>query len=178
MNLNELAKKIHVLNKKWWTDAEGFPIVRNRGELLMLAITELAEAVEGIRKNLNDDHLPQFKMEVVEMADCKIRLLDWSRGFNVGALYPVMLSDLPTRFIESDNKSEKILNICGEIYKCYSGSYIDTAFGISVCVEMIHYYCDEYGLPLFDATDKKLIYNQSRQDHTHEARAAVGGKAF
>src|SRR5690606_23436809 len=43
---------------------------------LMLSVTELAEAMEGHRKDLMDDHLPHRKMLEVEMADCIIRVLD------------------------------------------------------------------------------------------------------
>lgn len=43
---------------------------------LMLSVTELAEAMEGHRKGLMDDHLPHRQMLEVEMADCVIRLLD------------------------------------------------------------------------------------------------------
>ncbi len=49
---------------------------RNVGEMLALAHSELSEAMEGFRKDLNDDHLPAQKMLVVEVADCMIRLGD------------------------------------------------------------------------------------------------------
>lgn len=38
--------------------------------------SELSEALEGWRKNLMDDHLPNRKMIEVELADCIIRILD------------------------------------------------------------------------------------------------------
>jgi hypothetical protein len=49
---------------------------RNVGELLMLCVSELAEAMEGDRKNLPDDKLPYRKMFDVELVDCFIRLFD------------------------------------------------------------------------------------------------------
>lgn len=49
---------------------------RNVGEMLALAHSELSEALEGFRKDLNDDHLPARKMIEVEVADCLIRLGD------------------------------------------------------------------------------------------------------
>lgn len=85
--LNGIAAEIHRLNAKWWTDIDtGQPIERNVGELLMLAVSELAEALEGHRKNLNDDHLPHRKMLEVELADCVIRILDtaWGLGLDIG----------------------------------------------------------------------------------------------
>lgn len=38
--------------------------------------TELAEATEGVRKDLADDHLPNRTMRVAEFADTVIRILD------------------------------------------------------------------------------------------------------
>lgn len=170
MNLNELAKEIHKQNHRWWTDAEGLPIVRIRGELLMLAITELAEAVEGTRKDINDDHLPQFKMEVVEMADCKIRLLDYSSGFNI-RLEEREFEQL--RFFEAKNKRHQILMICEMICRAVrdDGWIRESIFAIDE-------YCRMHGLDLETAFQAKLLYNQSRRDHTHEARAEKHGKAF
>lgn len=49
---------------------------RNVGELLMLCVSELAEAMEGDRKSLPDDKLPHRKMFDVELVDCFIRLFD------------------------------------------------------------------------------------------------------
>ena len=43
---------------------------------LMLIVSELSEAMEGHRKDLNDTHLTNRKMFEVEMADALIRLLD------------------------------------------------------------------------------------------------------
>lgn len=80
-NLNEMAKHVHAANQKWWTDADGNRISRNKGELLMLMVSELAEAMEGERKNLPDDKLPHRKMAEVELADTIIRILDYAAGF-------------------------------------------------------------------------------------------------
>lgn len=61
----------------WYSDINtGEPIKRNMGEVLMLMVTELAEAMEGHRKDLMDDHLPHRKMVEVELADTVIRILD------------------------------------------------------------------------------------------------------
>lgn len=91
-----LAITIHADERpKWWVDLDtGEPKGRNPGEMLMLAVTELAEAMEGVRKNLMDDHLPHRKMEEVEIADCIIRLLDYCEGRSLdigGAIYEKML---------------------------------------------------------------------------------------
>jgi NTP pyrophosphatase (non-canonical NTP hydrolase) len=82
--LNELTTIVHKANAKWWLDLDtGQPIQRNVGELLMLAVTELAEALEGHRKNLQDDKLPRRKMFEVELADCIIRIFDMAAGLHL-----------------------------------------------------------------------------------------------
>ncbi len=75
--LNRLADRVHEANGKWWVDIEtGELKERNTGEILMLCASELAEALEGDRKDLQDDKLKHRKMFDVELVDCMIRLLD------------------------------------------------------------------------------------------------------
>lgn len=82
MNLNDYAYNTHNANKKWWHDIKtGQPIERNRGELLMLIVSEIAETMEGERKGLMDDHLPHRRMAEVELADALIRIFDYAGGF-------------------------------------------------------------------------------------------------
>lgn len=82
MNLNELAADVHKANEKWWRDPKtGQPIDRNKGELLALIHSEISEALEGERKGLMDDKLPNRPMAQVELADALIRILDYCGGF-------------------------------------------------------------------------------------------------
>ena len=71
----------------WWTDLKTGKELngedRNMGELLMLCVTELAEAMEGARKSLKDDKLPHRDMVEVELADTSIRILDLSGGYGL-----------------------------------------------------------------------------------------------
>lgn len=68
----------------WWKDLEtGEWKERNKGELICLMHSELSEAMEGVRKNLMDDKLPNRKMEEVELADAMIRILDYAGAFNL-----------------------------------------------------------------------------------------------
>lgn len=65
----------------WWHDLKtGEPLERNKGELLMLMVSEIAEAMEGERKDLMDDHLPHRKAAEVELADTLIRIFDYAGG--------------------------------------------------------------------------------------------------
>lgn len=80
-NFSDLCYSLSA-NGGWWTDLEtGEPLVRNKGEMLMLMVTEIAEAMEGVRKGLPDDKLPHRSMEEVELADVMIRLFDYAGGF-------------------------------------------------------------------------------------------------
>lgn len=73
-----LKEDIRKTNEKWNTDLiTGEPIVRNKLELLMLIVGEVAEAHEGVRKNLMDKHLPTRRMDEVELADAVIRIIDY-----------------------------------------------------------------------------------------------------
>lgn len=87
---NELVYQCHGANvvAGWWTDINtNGPAKRNVGELLMLCVSELAEAMEGDRKDLMDDKLPHRKMLEVELADCMIRICDLAgaKNFDLGA---------------------------------------------------------------------------------------------
>lgn len=79
----------------WWIDTETGEDVRLWPQKflklwvsakLMLIVTEVAEAMEGHRKNLNDDKLPNRKMIEVELADAMIRIGDLAGGlgFDLG----------------------------------------------------------------------------------------------
>lgn len=82
--LNVLAEVCHSANKNWWIDLEtGEVKQRNVGELLMLCVSELSEAMESHRKNLMDDKLPHRKGIEVEIADCFIRLFDLCAGLKL-----------------------------------------------------------------------------------------------
>ena len=103
------------LNAGWYTNpATGKPLERNVPEMMMLIVSEIAEAMEGYRKGLMDDHLPDRLSVEVELADAVIRIGD----------------------------------LCGYL-----------------------------GLDLAGAVRDKMAYNQTREDHRLENRAA-GGKSF
>ena len=105
--INTLARRVHEANKKWWIcleckgkgsiplsyiisadytciNCEGTgKLERNVGEMLMLVVSELSEALEGHRKDLMDDKLPHRKMFEVEIVDTLIRLFDIGGGLGL-----------------------------------------------------------------------------------------------
>lgn len=82
--INSLVKKVYKLNETWWHDpATGERIERNKGEQIALIHSELSEALEGVRKGLMDDHLPELTGEEAEMADAVIRIFDYCGGHGI-----------------------------------------------------------------------------------------------
>lgn len=73
---NYLQEACHSLAKAsgWWPDEE---ITKEAiATKLLLVVTEVAEATEGLRKDLMDDKLPHRQMLEVELADTVIRVFD------------------------------------------------------------------------------------------------------
>ena len=88
--LNDYARQCRAANDTWWRDPEtGEPIERNKGELLMLMVSEIAEAMEGERKGLMDDKLPHRPMAEVELVDALIRIFDYAgeHGYDLDGAY-------------------------------------------------------------------------------------------
>lgn len=82
MNLNEYSEQSHSDNEKWWLDPiTKLRISRNKGELLMLIVSEISEAMEGERKDAMDDKLPHRKSAEVELVDALIRIFDFAGAF-------------------------------------------------------------------------------------------------
>jgi NTP pyrophosphatase (non-canonical NTP hydrolase) len=78
---------------------------REIGTCLMLIVSEIAEAMEGDRKNLMDDHLPNRKMIEVELADAVIRIMDLSgrEGLDLGG---AISEKLAYNLVRADHKLE------------------------------------------------------------------------
>lgn len=138
--INELCRIVHEANGKWWQDLEtGKPIDRNVGEMLMLCVSELAEAadgqrddlflslllmkvvkrlafaMEGHRKSKQDDKLPHRPMLEVELVDAIIRIFDIGEGLGLdlgGAFVEKMSYNLQ----REDHKVENRLKEGGKKY--------------------------------------------------------------
>lgn len=50
---------------------------------IALMMSELGEAVEGVRKPGPDQHCPEYTSEEIELADCIIRIFDYAGAFSI-----------------------------------------------------------------------------------------------
>ena len=171
INLIELQNKIHQQNRElgWWDQERPF------STFVCLFHSELSEAMEGDRKGLMDDHLPEYPMFWVELADFVIRCLDWlgSRGASEYGL-------------TSDAKIENIDNclMLANVHKCVSnclgdnGEPEDAEFVLSAAVEYCFQYAYYNKFDLHQIILEKVEYNKHRADHKRENRALAGGKKY
>jgi len=171
MDYNNLAKEIHAENQTWWVDpATGEPLHRNRGELYALMHSELSEALEGMRKDKMDDHLPHRKAVEVELADFMIRALDYlgNRDIKVASDFAVKVSSHGPQVI-------------ADLHRDLSRAYAEPGrqeYLFSRIFGVVSAFCRMNGLDLAGAMAEKRAYNRERADHKPEARLAAGGKRF
>ena len=184
--INDLAHKIHVANvlAGWWPE-DADPLTKAQ-----LVITEIAEATEGARKDLMDDHLPQRKMEEVELADTLIRVLDlgeWASFKYVGSTSYEDLQDEIIANLDYPAGLHFILSAhavgFGSLFLKANGyrdegneTFNDDSYSRMIDAIIIVANIRQYDL--FSALDEKLAYNNQRHDHKLEVRAAEGGKKF
>jgi len=88
---------------------------RETGTMLMLIVSELAEAMEGDRKDLMDDHLPNRKMIEVELADAMIRICDLAGKLDLD-LGGALVDKLKYNQSRSDHKIENRNSSGGKKY--------------------------------------------------------------
>lgn len=165
---NELAQDIHNNeNKKWWFDKDGNPVHITLETLLMLVVTELAEAVEGVRKGGMDDKLTHRTNFEVELADAALRCLDLMVGKNThkftgnyGRVHSIDLS-VP--------KQDHLFRICKSVIEFYNVETI-----VFELLDLAY----NYDIDLIEVMMEKRAYNQSRLDHSFAEREKEGGKKF
>lgn len=180
-SLNDFAAECHRDNQHWWHDpATGAKLDRNMGEMLMLVVSEIAECMEGERKNLMDDHLPHRRMAEVELADAIIRIMDIAGAKRVDLDHHVMStsSDSKERDWIPRNKGEALFHIVKPLQELYRYDGWQFARKLARTVVRISRYANHYGYDLWGAVAEKREYNKHRADHKPEARLAANGKKF
>lgn len=172
-DLTRYAAHVHALNAVWWHDAEGNRLVRSHPQMLALVMSELGEALEGLRKSAMDDHLPKRPSLSVELADTVIRLLDYAgmMSLELHRLAPYRWDVEPSRHLWD------IMVKVAELPDCRLHSVgAEITDIICECISLAETVHNHH--PFWDVVYEKLCYNQRRADHKHEARALAGGKKF
>lgn len=177
MQIDNLAKAIYEQNKVvgWWDDPN-----RCVYQTLQLVSTEVAEATEGERKNLMDDHLPNRKMGEVELADALIRVLDLGGRYDftyVETVEPCKLFNT----VGSIGGRHFLINVAlvdlfdATVIKAHRAQ-VDKSY--SKLIKSIVKVARQEGYDIFGALEEKRAYNKTRADHKRENRAKGHGKKF
>ena len=84
MNIEQFQTEVYkvAVDHGFWEE-DSIPISTKKAEKIALMHSELSEALEGIRKPGADKYCPEFTNEEVELADCLIRMLDYSAKYNI-----------------------------------------------------------------------------------------------
>lgn len=180
--LNALRQSVYEGNK-----SRGFwePEEINKGERVMLIITELAEAVEAHRKGKQYINNPvslafldgsivsenpvllwvsEFKEAVKdtvedEIADAVIRILDYTGGFDI----PIIERDY--RKVSTGNFAHDILRItyyCIDVLYCENGMFEYSVRDWGYVLASIIKFCEWYKIDLMQHVQWKLKYNSTR----------------
>lgn len=188
--LRYFSADCHATNQHWWHNpATGERLERNLDELLCLVVSEVSEALEGERKDLQDTHLPKRKMAEVELADVLIRIFDIAGAYNVD-LDTFVASTLGQTAIH-DTTFNGLAKLCF----AYIGGPLNRGQGLMKIVRQLALpgqladalagavfytlvYAGQHGYDLDGAVAEKRAYNANRADHKAAARLAPNGKKF
>lgn len=174
MNLIELQNNTHKQNveKGWWDEPRSF------STFACLFHSELSEAMEGERKGLMDDHLPEYEMFWVEVGDFVIRCLDWL-GSKGNEKYDFYIFERLTSKIEflaqMHRQVSSALDLSKDPYYHDKQEFLDSiAYAVCFCFD----FADVHKFDLMRVIIDKIEYNKHRSDHKRENRKKEGGKKF
>lgn len=174
VNLVALAAEVHKQNVVvgWWDE---WPVKTDRHETaMMLVVSELSEALEGDRKDLMDDHLPEFKAFGVELADAMIRLLD------LAGAYETQLDEHLDVVKNAAVSWLKNVAVPIQLNRCVRTMIMQESFDGQVLqgIANIIAVAEVHEINLWKLVELKRAYNQKRADHKRKNRAADGGKKY
>jgi hypothetical protein len=191
-DLKAECARIHKLNEKWWLDLDTLEPLPHRDRLEMFALinTEYGEAMEGYRKNKEDDKLKGYPMALVELVDANIRILDTLGGCPeffewVGDFEQSCYHDIKGHFaFEGKLFSSKLFEIVGlglaGVYTAFSlrrNMRLTARALISTIAMTENLARHTWGQDaLRNAYEAKVEYNKSRVDHSIEHRRSAEGK--
>lgn len=174
--MNELARDIHAQNLEvgWWDEFLPNQKWRRYETAMMLVVSEIAEAMEGHRKDLQDDHLPDEKMLHVEIADAAIRLLDLAGAYKIDLHHAGGGHSLEFAMARLAGKP-----VPAQLYLiCKTAMGEDEILAIRHALADLWAFSLLHGFVMGRLIAKKRAYNDARRDHKREARAEAGGKAY
>lgn len=169
-----LAAQIHFQNIMvgWWDEWPNR--IDRHSTAMMLVLTELSEACEADRKNLQDSHLPHRYGVAVELADTVIRLLDMA-----GALGVSDLTDRIGNCLEMAVEVMAVKTVPEMLFHISKAVTIDDPRkAIKVSMTRVVAIAEIMGLDLWVIVAEKREYNRHRQDHKRSVRANEHGKAY
>jgi hypothetical protein len=151
LNLQDEIFKINEANGFWEMGVEN----RSFAQHISLVHSEISEAVEADRKDLNDDKLTEYLGRDVELADTAIRILDWT-GANKWA-YTTQYAE--EYYVDYADFSE----FAAELHLLVSSWYAtdNVAWGFIVLDEIVKYVNDN-DIPFMEIIEKKLQKNRER----------------
>ena len=190
-NLLEMASEVHHENviAGWWDQK------RTPATYSCLFMSELGEAVEGLRKVLMDDHLPQHPMWHVEIADFAIRVLDWIGQYDPDELLAIADDMSDSKFVhKKTDPLDSIMELTWNVSFAYRemaileliqhADYVDVDY-INEAIEPLIACLSEClniqknnNFDLIQIIKEKREYNKTRADHKIENRQKENGKKF
>lgn len=176
-----LAAEIHAANivAGWWP---ANPADRNRPEILMLMVSELAEAAEGAEYDLPDDKLPDLPMFDVELADFAIRTYDL-----IGADAPEQVAthnffrDMVGEFRLigiPDGLMLLVRGVSAAMEDHRKGRLDQYRNNLWECLFAVYALAESRGVDLPEMIRRKRAFNAIRADHKPENRAKADGKRY
>lgn len=170
----------------WWHDPRtGKPLDRNAGEMLMLQVSELAEAAHGAARNLLDDKLPHRQMVEVEIGDFLIRLYDYCGGLRLDLEKAVAVSEATEPllnvihpFAGTPALWQTVQHLCDAMEGHRKNDTKRHVEALARAHRMITWYARVMAFDVEGARIEKMAFNKTRPDHQIAARLAPGGKAY
>lgn len=175
INTNEWIQKVHhewAVPCGWWSDLEtGEPKERDFAEVIALIHSEASEGLEGFRKDLADDHLPDRPMMEVELADVLIRLFDAAGGFG----FHISTNGFDSRghyttYPQGITRLHFYVAQLGDVSGMSRPYWVARVFAVVRDMEQL------FELDVAGALEAKHEYNKTRADHKLVNRRKDGGK--